>query len=180
MKYNVIERITKFIDVHEILRDYETFEQMPIYHRYNELNCLKYSIQKEYYLSFLINIAIMYVNQGILYAKSKLSDAEWENYLIYFGIEWDEEKIEDMGVSRVDVYFTRKAKEHVKLFDNNYCKSIDYKNSKIYKYVKYIIGISEFNCYHSKWIDEYEEVNEDYYFVPKILDRVTVHSRGQI
>ena len=168
MKYNVIERITKYIDEHDILRDYETYEQMPVYYRYSELDCLKSTIQKEYYLSFLINIAMMYVNQGILYAKSKLSDAELDNYQIYFGIWWIEEEIEEMGFSRVDVYFTRKAKEHAKLFNNCYCKSIDYKETKIYKYVKDVIGLSEFTCYHSKWIDEYEEVCENFYFVPNI------------
>ena len=124
----------------------------------------------QYYLSFLINIAMMYVNQGILYAKSKLSDAEFDNYQIYFGIWWSEEEIEEMGFSRVDVYFTRKAKEHAKLFNNSYCKSIDYKETKIYKYVKDVIGLSEFTCYHSKWIDEYEEVCENFYFVPKIYN----------
>ena len=86
MKYNVIERIKKYIDEHDVLYDYETYEQMPIYHRYSELDSLKSTIKTECYMSFLINMAIMYVNQGLLYAKSQLSEDELKNYLIYFGI----------------------------------------------------------------------------------------------
>lgn len=111
MQNNVIERIKKCIDKHEVLRNYDTFEQMPVYYRYKELDCLKSFIRTEYYMSFLINLAIMYVNQGLLYAKSQLSDDELKNYLIYFGVWWDEEEIKEMGFSRVDVFFTRKAKE---------------------------------------------------------------------
>ena len=126
-------------------------------------------------MSFLINIAIMYVNQGLLYAKSQLAKEELKNYLIYFGIWWDDEEIEEMGFSRIDVYFTRKAKEHIKLFDTSYCKPVDYKDTKIYKYVKDVIGISEFTCYHSKWTEKYEdgteEISEFYYFIPKILEQ---------
>ena len=174
MEYNVIERIKKYIDEHELLRDYETYEQMPIFHRYKELDCLKSSIKIEYYMPFLINLAIMYVNQGLLYAKSQLTEEELKNYLIYFGICWDEEEVEEMGFSSIDVYFTRKAKEDIKLFDD-YCKLDDYKDTKIYKYVKDIIGISEFTCYHSKWTDKYEdgseEVSEFYFFIPKILEQ---------
>ena len=180
MKYNVIERIKKYIDEHDVLYDYETYEQMPIYHRYKELDCLKSTIKIECYMSFLINMAMMYVNQGLLYAKSQLSEDELKNYLIYFGIWWDEEEIEEMGFSRVDVFFTRKAKEHIKLFDNSYCKPVDCKDTKIYKYVKDIIGISEFTCYHSKWKDEYDDVSEDFYFIPKRLEhQIRNQSRGQ-
>ena len=171
MKYNVIERIKKYIDEHDVLYDYETYEQMPIYHRYSELDCLKSTIKIECYMPFLINMAIMYVNQGLLYAKSKLSEDELKNYLIYFGICWDEEEIEEMGFSRVDVFFTRKAKEHIKLFDTGDCEPIDCKDSKIYKYVKDILGISEFTCYYSKWKDEYDDVSEYYYFIPKRLEQ---------
>ncbi|SFW32755.1 Immunity protein 15 [Prevotellaceae bacterium HUN156] len=175
MKYNVIERIKKFIDEHEVLRDYETYEQMPTFYRYKELDCLKSSIKEEYYIPFLINLAIMYVNQGLLLAKSQLTEEELKNYLIYFGIWWDEEEVEEMGFSCIDVYFTRKAKEHIKLFNTDYCRPIDCKDTKIYKYVKDIIGISEFTCYHSKWTDKYEdgseEVSEFYFFIPKILEQ---------
>jgi hypothetical protein len=175
MKYNVIERIKKFIDEHEVLRDYETYEQMPMIYRYDELNCLKSTIKKEHLMTFLINMAIMYVNQGLLYAKSQLSEEELKNYLIYWGIWWDDEEIEEMGFSRVDVYFTRKAKEQIKLFDTDTCKPVDYKHTKIYKYVKDVIGISDFTCYLSKWTDKFEdgceENNEFYLFVPKILEQ---------
>ena len=63
------------------------------------------------------------------------------------------------------------AEEHIKLFNTGDCKPVDCKDTKIYKYVKDIIGISEFTCYHSKWIDEYDDVNEYYYFIPKRLEQ---------
>ena len=84
MRYSVIERIKKYIDEYEVLRDYETFEIMPIFNRYKELDCLKYFIKKEYYTSFFVDLAIMYVNLGFLYAKRQLKKREgvWLNRTI--------------------------------------------------------------------------------------------------
>lgn len=160
MRYNVIERIKKYIDEHDVLYDYETYEQMPIFYRYKELDCLDSVIRKEDYTAFFVNLAIMYVNIGLLYAKKKLTKEEQKDYLIYFMIYYIDEDIEEDGFVRVDVVFTRKAKEHLKLFN----KPVDFRNTKINKYIKDIIGINEFSChlYESKENDEYDQ----YYFFP--------------
>ena len=86
MENAIFKQIVMYIDEHDILNQDETCEQMPVFHVLSELECLSSFINKDYYISFCVNMAIMYVNQGILYAKSKLSVAEFENYIIYFDV----------------------------------------------------------------------------------------------
>lgn len=160
MRYNVIERIKKYIDEHDVLYDYETYEQMPMFYRDKELDCLDSVIRKEDYTAFLVNLAIMYVNTGLLYAKKKLTEEEQIDYLIYFVIDYSEEDIEEDGFLRVDVVFTRKAKEHLKPYNT----PINLHNTKINKYVGDIIGINEFTCYCA---ESKEDEYEQYYFIPK-------------
>ena len=92
--------IKKYIDEYEVLRDYETFEIMPIFNRYKELDCLKYFIKKEYYTSFFVDLAIMYVNLGFLYAKSQLKKNDLNNYLIGFEVFYIEENVKPKSVIR--------------------------------------------------------------------------------
>ena len=69
----------------------------------------------------------------------------------------------------------------LKIHDHNprYVKMVDKYDAK--EYVKDIIGISEFTCYHSKWKDEYDDVSEDFYFIPKRLEhQIRNQSRGQV
>ena len=146
MKYNIIKEIKDFIDEHNILRDYETFEQMQMFYRIKDLDCLSTSIAKELYTPFFADMAIMFVNMGLLYAKSQLSEEEQKDYLIYWGIEYIEENIVEDGFLHVDVCYTRKGKEHLSYLN----EVVDYKNTKIYKYVKDVIGMSEFTCYYTK------------------------------
>ena len=84
MKNKIIENIQKYIYENDILRDYETYEQMPVIDRYAELKCLENTIKKDYYTSFLASIAIMYINYGLLFAKSLLSKEELDNYVIFW------------------------------------------------------------------------------------------------
>ena len=152
----------KYIDRHDILYDYDTYEQMPIIHRYSEIECLSSYIKKEYITSYIVNIAMMYVNQGILYAKSRLSKQEYGDYVIYFVINYCNEDIENEGFLTSDVCFSRKAKMHL----SNFHKPIDIRRIKIYKYIKNIIGINNYYCYKFEFEDY-----ETYCFVPKGIMR---------
>ena len=58
MKNKIIENIHNYMSENDILRDYETYEQMSVIDRYVELKCLEDTIKKEYYTSFLASIAI--------------------------------------------------------------------------------------------------------------------------
>ena len=166
MRYSVIERIKKYIDEYEVLRDYETFEIMPIFNQYKELDCLKYFIKKEYYTSFFVDLAIMYVNLGFLYAKSQLKKNDLNNYLIGFEVFYIEENVKELGyLSDVHVFYTRKAKSIL----NNIGVPVDYKQTKIYNYVKNQTGLSDFTCYFL-YSEEYGEAIEEFFFIPKKLD----------
>ena len=143
MKYNIIKEIKDFIDEHNILRDYETFEQMQMFYRIKDLDCLSTSIAKELYTPFFADMAIMFVNMGLLYAKSQLSEEEQKDYLIYWGIE------------------------HSRYLN----EAVDYKNTKIYKYVKDVIGMSEFTCYYTKSEEDECESVEYYCFIPKKIEQ---------
>ena len=48
----------------------------------DEVSLLKSFIRRQDLTAFMVNMAIMYVNQGLLYAKSKLSKRNFENYMM--------------------------------------------------------------------------------------------------
>ena len=157
MKSNIFNQIMKYIDEHDILYNYDTYEQMPVFHVLSELDCLSNYIKKDYYTSFCVNMAIMYVNQGLLYAKSKLSGSDFKNFFIYFDLCINKDA--EGGYITVDVVYTRKADKHTKMFHT----PIDIKETKVYEHVKNTIGINDFSCFYYK--NEYQE--EYYSFVPK-------------
>lgn len=161
MKNEIFIQIIKYIDEHDILNDYDTYEQMPVFHVLNELDCLASFIKKEFYISFCVNMAIMYVNQGLLYAKSKLSENDIKNFVIYFDICIN--KDDEGDYITVDVVFSRKANEHISMFK----MPIEIKDTKIYEYVKNTIGINDFSCYFCK--NEFED--EYYSFIPQKIIR---------
>ena len=168
MKNSIFKQIVKYIDEHDILYDYDTYEQMPVFNILTELDSLSNFIKKDYYTSFCVNMAIMYVNQGLLYAKSKLSEGDFKNFIIYFDLCIN--KDDEGDYITVDVIFSRKAKEHISMFKT----PIDIKHTKVYEHVKNTIGINDFSCYYSK--NEFKD--EIYSFVSKsILNEAEVDKK---
>ena len=110
MKNKIIENIHNYMSENDILRDYETYEQMSVIDRYVELKCLEDTIKKEYYTSFLASIAILYIHYGLLYAKSQLSNEVFNNFAIFWGLEYSQEVIDDIGFIVPQIYYTKKAK----------------------------------------------------------------------
>lgn len=159
-KYAIIPSIKRYINYHGILRDYETEEQMPMYYRFEQLDCLDNFIDKDKYDTFFINMAIMYVNQGILHAKHKLSTEEFKNYLIYFAVECSDEHQELFGYQYTQVFFSRKKDEILKYRTTN--SPVALQDTEIYDRIKDIIGINDFVCFKT--------IVEDctwYDFIPK-------------
>lgn len=160
MKKNIIEQIVRYIDEHNILYEYDNYEQMPVFHVLTELDCLSNFIKKDYYISFCVNMATMYVNQGLLYAKSKLSEKELKFFIIYFELCINKDK--DGDYITVDVVFSRKADKHMSMLGT----PIDIKDAKIYEHVNKTIGINDYICYMSK-----NEFDDEYYsFIPKCIE----------
>ena len=163
-KYAIIPSIKRYMKYHDILRDYETEEQMPTYYRFEHLDCLDDFIDKESYDTFLINMAIMYVNQGLLHAKHKLSNEEFKNYLIYFAVRCDDEYLELSGHQDTQVFFSRKRSGI--LTEDWLGKPIALEDTEIYDKVKDIIGINDFACYKNTFKNN-DEVLTWYNFIPK-------------
>lgn len=156
----IFKQILMYIDECDILNQNETCEQMPVFHVLSELDCLSNFINKDYYISFCVNMAILYVNQGLLYAKSKLSVDEYRNYIIYFDLCINKDDVGDYVT--VDVVFSRKAKEHFSMLR----EVVDVQETKAYKYIKDSVGINDFLCHYYK--NEFED--EYYSFVPQIIE----------
>lgn len=161
MKNKVFEQIIKYVKKHDILFDYETYEEMPVFYSLPELECLSGFVKEKYNASFCVNMAIMYVNQGLLHAKSNLSESEFKDYIIYFCVAIN--KDEEGDFVTVNVVFSRKAKEEISAFDS----PIDFQNSKVYEYVKDSFGINDFLCH--LWVDE--DGDEFYSFIPKAIEQ---------
>ena len=159
MGKSIIKDIIEYIEEHDILNEYDTYEQMPVFHVLTELDCLSNYIKKAYYTSFCVNLAIMYVNQGLLHAKSRLSENEFENFIIYFDLCIN--KDDEGDYITIDVIFSRKAKEHLSMFRT----PVDIKDTKVYEHVKNTIGINDFSCYYYK-----NEFDDEYYsFIPRTI-----------
>ena len=127
MKSNIFNQIMKYIDEHDILYNYDTYEQMPVFHVLSELDCLSNYIKKDYYTSFCVNMA----------------------FIIYFDLCINKDA--EGGYITVDVVYTRKADKHTKMFHT----PIDIKETKVYEHVKNTIGINDFSCFYYK--NEYQE-----------------------
>lgn len=170
MVKKIFKQIIKYIDEHDILYDYESCEAMSVF-CLPDLNSLSGFVNKEDYIPFCINMAIMYVNQGLLHAKSKLSKKDYDNYILYFNVDLNIDNESDYGdYITVDVCFSRKAKEHLNYFN----EQIDYKNTEICKYVEDVIGISEFTCYYTEFKDDEgddEPHLKRYSFIPKKIEQ---------
>ncbi len=107
-------------------------------------------------------MAIMYVNQGLLHEKSKISEIEFKNFIIYFSVCINKDEKGDYITT--DVVFSRKAKEQISAFK----KPVNVQETKVYEYINNIIGINDFSCYFCK--NEFED--EFYLFVPKTIEQI--------
>lgn len=164
--YNIVNEIIRKLEKHDVLYDYETYEETPIIDRYYEKDYIKTIIKRDYLTGYLVNMAIMYVNTGLLYAKSKLSEEAFNDYIMYFALDIDDDidEIKEDGFIIPEVYFSRKGKEHLKLHYE--MEPVDVSTIKIYQYVKDVIGLSDFYCYNY-----YNDAAgcEVFEFVPKFL-----------
>lgn len=171
MKYKVIENIQKYLCDNDILRNCETYEEIPVIERYKELECIEKVIKKDDYTSFMTNIAIMYTNVGLIYAKSQLSKEEFDKYAIFWGLEYSKEVISDIGFIVPSIFFTRKANVLLEYLNN----PIDIKHTKVYDYIKNLIGINEFLCYLGE--SEEDEFQQYFFIHPNQVCKILNYQR---
>lgn len=161
MRQLLVKKIIKHIEESNILYDYSDCEAMDIAY-YDECKILKDYVNEQDLTAFMVNMAIMYVNQGLLYAKCKLSKKDFENYMIWFHIEKNEYMMEWQHYYDCQTLFTRKAEYILGYYKN----PIEISTISIYDKIKCVSGLSDFYCY------EYQYESNDYAqytFIPKFF-----------
>lgn len=160
MKDQVVKQIIKHIESGGILEDYNDAEAMDVI-SWDEVDFLKSSIREQDIMAFVINLAIMYVNQGLLYAKYKLSKDDFDDYMIWFDVSLDDNFKLDDDVYECQVVFSRKAN----VLMPDYLNPIDVTDLSIFDFVKDVNGLSDFYCYQM----HYNQDCEKCVFIPKCL-----------
>ena len=165
MRQLLVKRIIKHIEENRILNEKVDYEEMePAY--YDEMKALKPYIKEADWTAFMVNMAIMYVNQGLLYARCKLSEKEFDNYAIWFSIDMDEDTKEFQHYYDCHPCYTRKAGYMLYYMTK---RPVDIERISIYDMIKDVNGLSDFYCFEG-----YGYTPDDiiYEFIPKsIVDR---------
>lgn len=89
------------------IKDYQTFEEIPLVSRYDHLKFLNDKIKKKDIQFFLVNIAFFLLNNIELYAKNRLSPVEYEDYfacITFSGLD----DINTYGYAIPNFFVTRK------------------------------------------------------------------------
>ena len=161
MRQFPIKKIIKHLQANDILSDHEDYESFEVICS-DEITFLKDYISKEDLNAFLINMAIMYVNQGILYAKHNLSARKFKEYAIWFSVDIEDFFPREIGHYFVEAHYTRRASV---VFHDLLDKPFDIrKNAEFNKIAKTVNGLSDFYCTEMKCLDEVV-----YSFIPKFF-----------
>lgn len=163
MRQLLVKKIIKYIEDNSILYDSSDYEAMDVAY-YDECKILKHYVNEQDLTAFMVNMAIMYVNQGLLYAKSKLSKRNFENYMMWFNVDVDEYMMATHHYYPCLVCFTRRENKLLSYYYKE--KPIDVATLNIYPLVSSIIGLSEFYCYEHKC--EFDDTIQ-YTFIPKFF-----------
>ncbi len=163
MRQLLTKKIIRRIEENNILYDYNDCEAMDVVYD-DEVASLKPYMDKLDLTAFVFNMAIMYLNHGLRYAKHKLSEKDYENYMMWIDMDVDEYAMECEHYYNCQVVYTRRANKILEYYCNQ--KPLDIKTLCIYPLVGYIVGISDFYCY--EFIDELCD-SIQYVFIPKVF-----------
>ena len=160
MNQFIVKKIINNLDKFDILHDYEDYECFEVIYN-EEVTFLKSFISKQDITTFSINMAIMYVNQGLLYAKNKLSVAALDNFMIWFEVYKHESSKNILEYYDTVVQFSQRASN---VFSWHLMHQIEIKqDAEFYELIKDVIGINDFCCY----VTNVDGEDVDYAFVPK-------------
>jgi hypothetical protein len=162
--YSQIFKKNKLDDINIFLKNYTTYEEIPLINRYEDVSFIETYLNKEDVALFLLNISFFYLNIVIMYAKKTLTSTEFADFFIAVSICDLEEQIEEVGffiphfiVSRKKSLFTFITKEN----------KIDLQEYNLLEgYLKKISYIGNLDLYKTKSIDRYGETNR-IYIIPK-------------
>lgn len=155
MDYSILKRLTHGID--EILFDYESYETIPIINRYRQISCLKKKLSSDEISVYLMNLAILYLNEARLFASAS-SAIHQDN--LFLGILQEEEIYHESGVYIPHIVVTP-HKDRLKFYNNN--NRFPLEKSAPGVLFSGIVGISCFDLF----VTEEKELGRSYYFVPQ-------------
>lgn len=159
-RQNLAKSIIKQLEDYRALYDWNGPEVLePI--DYFELKRLRHYIKEKDLTASSISMAIMYLNQTLLYAKSKLPADEFDDYMAWIVVDKEISCFDEDHFYFLEVYFSKQARN---FFTINPLPSFDIKNdAPFYELIKDVIGINDFCCYA---LSDFEGVVY-YHFVPK-------------
>ena len=158
MDVSILKRIKNGID--EILYDYESFETIPIVNRDHHINFLKEALSLDEISTYLMNLAILYINEARLCAFSTLSSIN--SRTLFLGILLYEDDYQDAGFYIPYIIVSQHSDELV--FYNSKEKS-SLKGTPFTDMFSTIVGLTDFELYIED--DTNNDVGRSYLFVPK-------------
>lgn len=105
--YKKLFKKENLLNFDTFIKDYQTFEEIPLVSRYDHLKFLDENINKEDFQFFLINIAFFLLNNIELYAKKRLSPEEYKDYFVCMTFS-DLDEIDTYGYTIPNFFVTRK------------------------------------------------------------------------
>jgi len=105
--YKNILKKENLLNLDVFIRDYQTFEEIPLVSRYEHLKFLNEKIKQEDFQVFLINIAFFLLNNIELYAQNRLLPEEYKDYFICITFS-DFDEISTFGYVIPNFFVTRK------------------------------------------------------------------------
>jgi hypothetical protein len=106
--YKNILKKERLLDLDVFIKDYQTFEEIPLISRYQHLAFLDGKVKKEYVQLFLINVAFFLLNNIELYARSNLSVEQYMNYFVCITFS-DIDDNDACGYAIPNILVTRKS-----------------------------------------------------------------------
>lgn len=105
--YKDILKKENLLNLEVFIRVYQTFEEIPLVSRYQNLRFLNERINKEDWQIFLVNLALFLLNNIELYARSRLSPEEYKHYFVCITFP-DLNDINTSGYAIPNFFVTRK------------------------------------------------------------------------
>jgi len=124
--YKNIFRKEGLVNFDMFIRDYDTFEEIPLISRYRHLAFLNGKIEKKDTQFFLLNAAVFLLNNIDLYAKHRLSPSEYREFFVCLTFS-DLDEIDTLGYAIPNFFVTRKMEllKFLRITDPDSAKDTD-------------------------------------------------------
>lgn len=162
--YSQIFKKNKLDDINIFLKNYSTYEEIPLIGRYEDISFIENYLNKEDIALFLLNIAFFYINNVVMYAKKKLTSTEHEDFLVAISICDIQEQMEEVGFFIPNFFVSRKKSQFTFITEKN---RVNLQECNLPEsYLNNLNCFGHFDLYKTKSVDTYGEINR-IYMIPK-------------